>query len=292
MSFLKFSPLTLKTLLMVLLTSVLAFAIITTIGVLHEHKRLMQEAHEAAERSVRQQVGALSTNLWEFDTQALEIILRGMTQSGPIVRGEIFADGIIVAHVERQDYPFTIDATKNIDLVGPDEKRKIGELHISESYDYVRKHLSDEIFNLAIWQLIRTVGLAAILFIIVYRLITRHLSTLAQQVGRMRASDTEVRITLPRHSRFRDELDALVEALNRFHHERNLEMRKRAHAESTLRERVTEIETMLGALTDGVIALDCRAHIIYANHTACHLIGEIPEQLDGSYYSTHYSIIE
>jgi len=58
-----------------------------------------------------------------------------------------------------------------------------------------------------------------LLFIIIYRLVTRHLQTLAREVSNLKPGDGLTPITLQRKVRH-DELDTLVDSINRFRGER------------------------------------------------------------------------
>ena len=68
-------------------------------------------------------------------------------------------------------------------------------------------------------QSVKIGGLAALLFIIIYRLITRHLRTLARDVSDLKPGSSTGPIKLQRKVRH-DELDTLVSSINRFRSER------------------------------------------------------------------------
>lgn len=59
------------------------------------------------------------------------------------------------------------------------------------------------------------------------------------------------------------------------------QVHKRCLAEESLRERVSEFEVVLGALSDGVIALDSRGRVRHANSAARGLVAACRESLEG-----------
>jgi diguanylate cyclase (GGDEF)-like protein len=140
----------------------------------------------------------------------------------------------------------------------------------------------DALKTLAMTDLIKIIGLAAILFAIVYRKIARHLHQLAEDVTQLAHSADAPKISIARKKvgSYHDELDVLVDAINGFVTDRRDEIRRRSAAEDSLRERVSEIEATLGALSDGVVALDGQCRIRYANDAACTLLQTSPETIN------------
>ena len=63
--------------------------------------------------------------------------------------------------------------------------------------------------------------------------------------------------------------------------DRSEEMKKRALAEGSLFERMAEIEVILGALSDGVVAFDVNCRVRFANSAAQALLGRVGEQIKG-----------
>jgi PAS domain-containing protein len=122
----------------------------------------------------------------------------------------------------------------------PNATEQIGTLVISESYRQVRNLLARNLAADLLSELIKTAGLAALLFIIIYRSVTRHLQALAREVSNLTPGNVPTPITLQRKVRH-DELDTLVDSINRFRGER-------ADVEDALLRDITErkrVETTL-----------------------------------------------
>src|SRR5262249_5513459 len=94
---------------------------------------------------------------------------------------------------------------------------------------------------LVISELAKVLVLAGILLALIYRFITRHLVTLAAQVGELDANDPAGSVVLDREPRRPDELDALADAINLFHRQRAQEKQARRKAESEARQRLDEL---------------------------------------------------
>ena len=283
MAFLRYSVLALRVLLWVLLASFVVFVMATTFGVVQERDKALQAAHADAVDTADQGRSALSIALWQYDTAALNALLKGMVQSRSVVRVEVLDQKKTVADVRQPGFTSEVERVWTQPVMAPDGKTEIGLLRLSESYAEVDAQIADTLKTLLMTDLIKIVGLAAVLFIIIYRSVARHLRQLAEDVTQLGYADDAPQLSLARRSTgtYHDELDILVEAINRFMSQRSDEMRRRAVAEGSLRERVSEIEATLGALSDGVVALDRQCRIRYANGAAWTLLQASAQAVSG-----------
>ena len=283
MAFLKRSVLALRTLFWVLLVSLGLFVIITSIGVLHERTRMLGHAHDEARQVATSNLDALAVALWSYDDRSLSALLQGMTRTGTMVRIEVLDNHAVVADVSRPGPHILADHVWSLAILAPDRSKQIGELRISESYVELDRQITDAMSTVVATELAKIVGLVVVLFVIVYRQIARHLDRMAQDVVALDPNDLNAQLVLHRKTTtgYRDELDTLTDAINRFLGDRANEMRKRAQAEGSLRENVAEREVVLGALSDCVIALDRSCKVRYANTAARATLGLLREPPEG-----------
>ena len=283
MAFLRYSVLALRILLWVVLASFVVFVLATTFGVVHERDKALQAAHADAVETADQNRSTISISLWQYDTAALNSLLKGMVQSRALVRVEVLDQKKVVADVRQPGDTNKVDRVWTQPVMAPDGIKEIGLLRLSESYAEVDAQMADTLKTLLLTDLVKIVSLAAVLFIIIYRQVARHLHQLAVEVTHLGHSDDAPPLSLARKKAgtYHDELDILVEAINRFMSQRREEMRRRSVAEGSLRERVSEIEATLGALSDGVIALDRQCRIRYANGVASALLQTSAEAIRG-----------
>jgi diguanylate cyclase (GGDEF)-like protein len=283
MAFLKRSILALRTLFWVLLVSLGMFAIITSVGVLHERSRILQHAHEDVEQVVTNNLDALTVALWSYDDRSLSALLQGMTRTGTMVRIEVMDDRSVVADTGQPPARKSVDHVWTLPIMAPDRSKQIGSLRISESYGELDQQIADTMGTVVATELAKILGLVIVLFIIVYRQIARHLAGMAQDVVALDPNDPHAQVALRRKTAtgYRDELDTLTDAINRFLAERASEMHRRSQAESSLRENVAEMDVVLGALSDCVIALDRDCRVRYANTAARAILGLPRESIEG-----------
>jgi signal transduction histidine kinase len=213
------SRLTARILLWVVIAGGLVFLLVTAVTVLQDRDRMYQAAQRDARRNVSRNLAAISTALWNYDVPALNATLSGLVQSGSIVRAEIRDLNRQVTAVERPEGEARAEAEWQVPIIGPDKATRIGTLEISESYGEMRDVLARNLAADLLAELAKIAGLAALLFVIIYRLVTRHLQSLAREVSNPMSGTAPIPIALQRRAR-RDELDTLVGSINRFRSER------------------------------------------------------------------------
>jgi diguanylate cyclase (GGDEF)-like protein len=282
MSFLKRSVLAARTLFYVLMASLVVFVLTTTIGVQHERGRIMQAAHDDVQDLVQRNSDAIGRALWNYDTATLQTLLQGMTRFGAITHVEVRDNQTVVAEVTLPGSPKTAEHEWTVAIMAPDGSRQIGTLRVAESHAEIRQHMADAIQTLILAELVKVIALTVVLFVIVYRQIARHVSQLATDVAAINPLDLSAQVALHRKkSNTLDELDTLTHAINGFLRARAEEMEKRTQAEEHLRDRMAEIEVVLGTLSDGVIAVDGECRVRFANTAARTLLGRLGDVIDG-----------
>jgi hypothetical protein len=173
------SRLTTQVLFWVVGISVLVFTTVTIVTAWHENKRLFHAAQENARRSVEGSLPAISTSLWNFDRPSLDATLLALTQNGSVVRAQVLdRQGNVVAEGRRSLDSATPESEWEVAVATPDESK--WTLRIAESYQEVRDAFVRSVVIELFSELAKTIALAALLFLVVYRLITRHVQSLVR----------------------------------------------------------------------------------------------------------------
>jgi C4-dicarboxylate-specific signal transduction histidine kinase len=249
---LSLSPLTTQVLLWVIGISVLVFTTVTIVTAWHENEQLFRAAQENARRNVARNLPAISTGLWNFDRPSLYATLMAMTQYGSVVRAQVLdPQRKVVVEIGRSLDSTMPESEWEVPIVAPDGSKRIGTLGIAESYQEVREASIRNLVAELVSELAKTVVLAALLFLVVYALITRHLQGLARQVANLTPGNVVRSIALRRKPR-RDELDTLVDSINRFRAERTKaeeallnDIAERKRIEAELKQTQTELSEAL-----------------------------------------------
>jgi C4-dicarboxylate-specific signal transduction histidine kinase len=274
------SRLTARTLFWVICSSVLMFSIVTALTVWQERTRMYQAAQEDADRNVSRNIAAISVALWNFDKPALDATLLALTQSGSIIRAEVHDSQRQIAEISKANRSTQSDVEWEIPIMGPDDLAQIGTLKISESYADVRDLFAKNLGTELISELTKIGGLAALLLIVIYRLIARHLQTLAREVSNLKPGDVGTPIRLHRKTIWHDELDTLVESINRFRKE-GAEAEDALWATRSELARVTQLTTM-GQMAASIAheVTQPLAAIVANSSAGLRWLGHAPPQVD------------
>ena len=271
MAFLKQSVLALKILLLVLMAALGVFLLATTVGVAHERNKALHIAHTEVNTVVTNNLDAIALALWSYDDAAFSTLLRGMSKISSIARLELSDNTKIVADVSNPAAGNKADRVWSITIVAPDGKIAIGSLKITESYTEIYQRIDQMVEMLVMTELFKIIGLAIILFVIVYRKVARHLHDLAMNVVAIDPGNLNARISLNRRhtSTYRDELDILVESFNHF-------LADRKKAAEQLLIAATAFESQ-----DAMMVTDTNGIVLRINKAFAETTGYSPEEIVG-----------
>ncbi|MEI7647872.1 MAG: diguanylate cyclase, partial [Actinomycetes bacterium] len=241
MAYFRHSVLALRVLLWVLLASFIVFALASTFGFVRERERALQHARTEARETAEQSLSAISNALWQYDVAGLNALLSGMVASGVVVRAEVMGVDKPVADARQPGFSGSSDRVWSLPVLAQDRTTTIGSLRISESYAEAKSQISDSLGTLVVTDLVKIIGLALVLFTIVYRMIARPLQQLARDVATLGQSDTapELKVARSRTGNDRDEIDVLVNAINGL-------VAQRKQSEEALRIAATAFESQQG----------------------------------------------
>ena len=197
---LRLSPLTTRVLLWVIGISVLVFTTVTIATAWQENKQLFHAAQENARQHVDRSLPAISTSLWNFDRPSLDATLTALTQHGSIVRAQVLdRQRGMIAESRRSPDSATPESEWEVPILTPDGSQ--WTLAIAESYQEVRDAFVRNVVVQLFSELAKTIVLAALLFLVVYGLITRHIQSLVRQVANLGPGNAAQSIILRFQSR-------------------------------------------------------------------------------------------
>ena len=193
---------------------VLALAI-SGLEVLQERDTTILTRQREAQGTVTANINTLSLALWTLDDRVLDVTARSLVRAAGIVHVEIVEDGQPRLKLDRTTPPQTADYSWSVPLLRPGTVQQIGVLRISENYDDVRAELARRGGVLVVTELTKILATSILLFVVVYFVITRPLSTLAEKVQSSAGKGGLGTIAIKRVlRRGRDEIDDVVDAIN------------------------------------------------------------------------------
>ena len=182
MGFLRYSVLALRILAWVLVASLVVFMVASALGLAYERDKALAQAHTQTQEMVQRSLSAVSIALWQYDTTTLQALLTGYVASPVVVRAEVLERDTPIADVHQAGFTGKVDRVWTLPVTGRDQSDAIGTLRISESYAATNAQVMERLGVLVTTDLLKIIGLALVLFTIVYRMVARHLSVLAKGV--------------------------------------------------------------------------------------------------------------
>jgi len=195
--------------------SIVLALLISGLEILQERDTTISARQREAQGTVTANIDTLSLAVWTLDDRVLDVTARSLVRAAGIVHVEILEEGQARLKLDRTNPPKPADYTWAVPLLRPGTVQPIGTLRISENYDDIRAELIRRGVTLVITELTKILATSILLFIVVHFLITRPLSMLAEKVqssaGRGGPGPVSVKRVL---FRVRDEIDALIDAMN------------------------------------------------------------------------------
>jgi len=178
------SVLALRILVWVVVVSLAVFTLATAFGVAYERDKALRHAHLDAREAVQQSLSAISASLWQYDVVGLNAVLGGMVASQVVVRVEVLGPDKLLVDVRQPGFSGTVDHVWSVPILAQDQATALGTLRISESYAEANNQSNNTLKTLVITDLVKIIGLALVLFAIVYHKVAKHLHQLAMDVTR------------------------------------------------------------------------------------------------------------
>ena len=229
-----------KTLMRLMAASLFVSVLITSFEIFQQRAQAIERAHAQALSVVQASMAALTVVTWNYDVDGARAVLDGLTHNSAIVQAEV--QGVeLTVQARTKGVTGTPDLVWSLPIMAPNLNRQIATLQVSESYEGERQRFAARLGQLMLTELLKSILLVVLLFLIVYRTITRHLIALAQGVVRLTPNAPDETVGLARRTpRHADELDDLVNGINRFHQQRAQEIQRREAVESHLEQLVVE----------------------------------------------------
>nr|WP_326531117.1 EAL domain-containing protein [Rhodoferax sp.] len=289
------SVLALRILVWVVVVSLAVFTLATAFGVAYERDKALRHAHLDAREAVQQSLSAISASLWQYDVVGLNAVLGGMVASQVVVRVEVLGPDKLLVDVRQPGFSGTVDHVWSVPILAQDQATALGTLRISESYAEANNQSNNTLKTLVITDLVKIIGLALVLFAIVYHKVAKHLHQLAMDVTRRGHSGDTAELTVHRkkRARYRDEIDILVDAINHF-------VTERKQASEAQRIAATAFNSQQGMLITDARRVILRVNSAFSQitgYSAEDAIGKTPRLLqsgrhDRAFYDTMAATLE
>lgn len=201
-------------------------------------------------------VPSLASALWNTDDEDIRLQLTGMLRIADIQYLSVTEAGRLLTEIGDNKQDNTMTRVYPLQYEHRGQVIDIGEFRVVATLDNVYQRLIDKVWIILISNAVKTFLVAGFMLLIFQRLVTRHLYSLAEQVGTLDIENPDKTITLDRrlkrHHHDDDELDVLVNAFEK--------MRRNAlNVINKLRNREVELrlyESIMSSTPDLMAFLD------------------------------------
>ncbi|MFO1413893.1 MAG: ATP-binding protein [Burkholderiales bacterium] len=277
MGSLQHSVLAFRVLRWVLAAGLAVFALASALGFLYERDRILRAADADAHDTASQSLAAVANSLWQYDVDGLNSVLTGMVASPGVARAEVSSLDQPIAVVTQAGFTGPGDRVWSLPILAQDNKTVLGTLRVTQSYATANAQVVEALKTLLVTDLVKIMGLALVLFAIVYRMIARPLRQLALDVVRLGDSGAAAKLAVPRMrvGRGDDELDVLVESINTF-------LQHRRAADQALRDSEQRLHTILESVDACIYLKDLDGRYLFANRAVRELFDARAEDIIGN----------
>jgi PAS domain S-box-containing protein len=189
--------------------------VITVLQLTWEYRDDLREVEERFEQIERSHLPSIVEAVWVSDRKQLAILLNGISQRRDFSHAEVTVDGKVLASSGKPGREARMTRRWPLEYEYRDGRQLIGELVVHADLETTRARFVERAVFIVASNLAKTALVALFMFLLVHRLITRHLESFARHVGQASFENLNTPVVLERKPPRRpDELDALVAAYN------------------------------------------------------------------------------
>jgi diguanylate cyclase (GGDEF)-like protein len=209
------SPLSLRLLLVIVISSSLVTLIITAIQLALEYRSDVEHIELRLKELEMSYLDSVTRSLWNFNDQQYRIQLKGILSLQDVVYTEIRGpDGALIAAEGNPGERGSIVNRAVLAVNNFGDRLVIGELAIHASLERVYRNLLYRGLIILASQAVKTILVSTVIVLAFYYLVARHVRFIADYVRRLDvSSDDELQLERNANRR-RDELDIVTEAIN------------------------------------------------------------------------------
>jgi PAS domain S-box-containing protein len=245
--------------------------VITVLQLTWEYRDDLREVEDRFVQIEQSHLPSIVEAVWVSDRRQLAILLGGISQRRDFSHAEVVADGKVLASAGKPGSEVRMTRRWPLDYEYRGRRQAIGELVVHADLETTRARFVERAVFIVAANLAKTALVALFMFLLVHRLITRHLESIARHVGQVSFENMHTPVVLERKPPPRpDELDAVVAAYNAMR--------------DNLTASYNRIRPLFHAVEQSPVSIfitDTEGKIEYANRHFTKVTGYRPEEVIG-----------
>ncbi len=245
--------------------------VITVLQLTWEYRDDLREVEERFRQIEQSHLPSIVEAVWVSDRRQLAILLNGISQRRDFSHAEVRADGNVLASSGKPEMEVRMTRRWPLEYDYRGRRQLIGELVVHADLEATRARFVERAVFIIAANLAKTALVALFMFLLVHRLVTRHLESFARHVGQASFENLNTPVVLERKPPRRpDELDALVAAYNAMR--------------DNLADSYNRIRPLYHAVEQSPVSIfitDTEANIQYVNRHFTRTTGYRPDEVIG-----------
>ncbi|NOZ11223.1 MAG: PAS domain-containing protein [Gammaproteobacteria bacterium] len=274
-----------KLIVYTILFSSIITLVITAIQLYGEFRHDIDGINQKLEQIKASYIESITQSVWLSDRKQIRLILEGITELSDIAYSEVIlarSEKIKSGSIQQGD-----NIEFRLDLKYPynNNNISIGRFSVVASLTDVYNRLLNRLWVILLSNALKTTLVAAFIYFIFARLVTRHLSHISEFTLNDKTSTLETPLSLDRTTKKTDEFEIVVSSINK------LRYRLHKHIEELNKEKLYLSQT-LNSIGDAVITTDIKGNVTRMNPVAERLTGWEFEEANGRSLKDVFPIID
>lgn len=265
------SPLARRLIIAMVLFSATITLVMTAIQLYQDYRRGLSSIEVQFQQITRVHLPALTQSLWSANSKEVALQLQGIMHEPNIVYAAIDEH---TKHIEapRRKATHMLERRFELSYTHRGQAQHIGTLTVRATLDTIYAQLMQDAIQVLLGNLLRTVLVGLFIFALFYRLITRHLTAVADHLSSAdpALSDAPLSLARPDHPSV-DELDVLVDSVNRMQARTRMALDARQESEGRVR-------LLLNSTSEAIYGIDLEGRCTFANSACLSMLGYTSEQ--------------
>lgn len=261
------SPLAQRLIVAVVLFSAAITIAMTAFELRQQYRRDMAGIQARFQQTAVVHLPSLAQSLWATGQDEVRLELEGMVREPNIVYAAVLESGRLYAQAGSRDAKDLIERRYPLQYEYRGQVREIGTLVVAATSDNIKNEVRRDAVMVLASNALRIFLIAIFIFLLFHRLITRHLASVAEQLGHADPASRLVPLRLDRKPGARpDELDVLVKSAD--------DMQQRAFsALNAQRDSEERVRLLLDSTAEAIFGVDTQGICTFANPACVRMLG-------------------
>ncbi|HEY9099578.1 MAG TPA: EAL domain-containing protein [Thiobacillus sp.] len=265
------SPLARRLIVAMVLFSVVVTLITTGFQVYREYQRNMIGVEQQFTQIDAVHIPSLTQSVWVANNKEIRLQLEGIMRVPNVVYAAVDGQQEFLLEAGKRDTRYGVERRYEMQYRHLGQSRNIGTLIVKISLDNIYTGLLDDAIGVLINNALYIFLVALFIFVLFYRLITRHLVSVANHLRQANPSLPANSLTLSRETSDQmDELDVLVNSVNDMQN-------KTRTALMAARDSKAHVRLLLDSTSEAIFGTNTQGICTFANQACLDMLGYAQE---------------